>query len=108
VTDYRILNEEICSWQHRNFGVGSALVAVAGLGEEVGEVMRCAVKDHQGIRGTHEEWMTELGKELGDAYIKLVDVARYYGIDLDEAITNRWDVIRRRDWLADPLGHGIS
>lgn len=106
--DNKLLNLDIAAWVERNFGeTRSPLSVVGGLAEETGEVCRAAVKDDQGIRGTHEEWMEELQKEVGDVYIKLVDVATFYGFDLQDAIEKRWSSIRMRDWVKDPVGHGI-
>lgn len=96
------------AWVEHNFGRGNELATVGGLAEEVGEVMRAAVKRSQGIRGTREEWDAELRKECADVFIKLCDVAGFYGFALDEAIEDRWLVVRARDWKADPQGHGIG
>lgn len=96
------------AWVEHNFGHGNELAAVGGLAEEVGEVMRAAVKRSQGIRGTREGWDAELRKECADVFIKLCDVAGFYGFDLDQAIKDRWKVVGARDWKADPQGHGIG
>lgn len=108
VGNIRHLQEEISYWISRNFGNDNELATVGGLAEEVGEVCRAAVKRSQGIRGTREEWDAELRKEVADVFIKLVDVAQFYGFDLADAIAARWDTIKRRDWKRDPQGHGIG
>lgn len=107
-THIRLLQEDMADWQQRNFGDGDELSASVGLAEEVGEVCRAVVKRHQGIRGTREEWDAEIRKEVGDVFIKLVDVARTYRFDLADAIAERWGTIQRRNWKADPQGHGID
>ena len=107
-THIRLLQEDMADWQQRHFGDGDELSASVGLAEEVGEVCRAVVKRHQGIRGTREEWDAEIRKEVGDVFIKLVDVARTYGFDLADAIAERWGTIQRRNWKADPQGHGID
>ena len=96
------IQEECDVWVNRNFPNRSKAAVIGGLGEEVGEVLRACVKHDQGIRGTADEWMYELEKELGDVFIKLCDVANFYDIDLELAIVNRWHSVQKRDWVTDP------
>jgi NTP pyrophosphatase (non-canonical NTP hydrolase) len=101
---------EVEKWANHNFGDAAecpAIIAVVGLGEEVGEVQRALLKQHQKIRGTHEEWQTEIAKELGDVLIKIADVANRAGVDMLD-IVGRWHSIRSRDWKLDPLRGGQS
>jgi NTP pyrophosphatase (non-canonical NTP hydrolase) len=99
---------EVKLWTDHNFPGESLLSVTLGLAEEVGEVCRAVLKQHQGIRGTHEEWQEEIQKELGDVFIKLCHVATTAGIDFRGAITVRWADVRKRDWIADKTGHGIN
>lgn len=101
------IQSEIKNWVTYNFGSGTPMSAVVGLSEEVGELCRAILKQHQKIRGTHDEWQIEIAKEIGDAFIKLCDVASEAGIDLEYAIKSRWEIIRQRDFRKDPVGHGI-
>jgi len=106
----QIYQEDIWLWSEGNFGDAEecpSVVAVVGLAEEAGEVCRAVLKQHQGIRGTAEEWQAEIEKELGDVFIKLCDVASRSGIDLFEAIDARWHDVSQRNWKRDPKGHGI-
>ncbi len=100
--------EEVTAWVLRNFGNSNELATVGGLVEESGEVVRAAVKRSQGIRGTREEWDAELRKECADVFIKLCDVAQFYGFNLAEAVETRWRVVQQRDWKANPIGHGVD
>lgn len=95
------------AWSVRNFGELPQAVITLGLAEEVGELCRAVLKRDQGIRGTHEEWSAEIRKELGDCVIKLLDIAAYEGVDLTEAFYDRWGDVGRRNWVADPSGHGL-
>jgi NTP pyrophosphatase (non-canonical NTP hydrolase) len=106
--DLATLQGDISAWIAHNFPDRQPLGVVAGLAEETGEVCRAAVKMEQGIRGTREEWLGELGNELADVFIKLVDVADFYGLNLAVCIHNRWAVVRLRDWQADRIGHGVT
>jgi NTP pyrophosphatase (non-canonical NTP hydrolase) len=101
------VKEDVEAWMIRNFPNESRVSVTLGLCEEVGEVARAVLKQEQGIRGTWEEWDNEIKKELGDVYLKLMQVAMVCGFDLDEAIAQRWEVIRQRDWVRNPKGHGI-
>lgn len=119
------LQSAVARWLARNFPDRNPLTVVAGTTEEIGELCelidpvlakdlarhvarlsRAAVKLDQGIRGTREEWLAEIGKELGDVMVKMCDVADWYEIDLEAAIADRWNTIRARDWQADRQGHG--
>lgn len=102
---------EIDVWQHQQFrwrNGNSKLVAIGGLAEEVGEVARCAVKMDQGIRGDEDYWYKELRKEIGDVFIKLVDVCCEYNIQIIPAIHDRIVSILERDWNIDPQNGGQS
>jgi NTP pyrophosphatase (non-canonical NTP hydrolase) len=102
------LAAEIYQWSNHNFGDAVAcppVIAVVGLGEECGEVQRALLKQHQGIRGTWDEWQAELTKELGDVLIKVIDVANRAGITMD-TVLDRWNAIQQRDWKVDPLRGG--
>lgn len=107
MSDIRALQTAIAAWLKQNFPDRNALTVVAGTAEEVGELCRAAVKLEQGIRGTEAQWRAEIEKEVGDVFIKLADVADYYGIDLADAIVVRWASVRARDWRNNRKGHGM-
>lgn len=100
--------QEIKKWVDHNFPDEDLVCTVGGLVEEVGEAFRAIVKMRQGIRGTEEEWMAELYKELGDIFIKLCDISSYYKWELQDVIEDRWNVVKLRDWQEDKIGHGIG
>jgi len=104
-----IMQADVHRWEQRQPWAGDPPAIVAlGLGEEAGEVQRAVLKMHQGIRGTKEEWIEEARKECGDVFIKLCAVASSLGFDLGQAITERWEIVRERDWTANKIGHGIE
>lgn len=105
--DLEDLQCEVAQWTGRNFPDDNRETVVLGLAEEVGEMARAALKRHQGIRGTAQEWETELRKEIGDVMIKLVHVAHVWGFSLSEAVLDRWDVVSQRDFVTNPKGHGL-
>jgi NTP pyrophosphatase (non-canonical NTP hydrolase) len=116
MTSIRELQAEIAEWITRNFGNDSPLATAGGLGEEgsealeaamglaelaglqvtIGRVLRGAVKHSQGIRGTREDWVREIRKECADVFIKLTDVAQFYGFELEDAVTERWALVQQR------------
>lgn len=109
--DLTDLQREVVDWINKNFPPGNRrndFIVTGGLAEEASEVLRAGIKLHQKIRGTEEQWITEIRKEVGDVFIKLIDVADWYGFDLFDAIRARWEVIKTRDWNTDPKGHGIT
>lgn len=100
--------QQVAAWVAHNFPGTSNAERALGLAEESGEVCRAVLKLEQGIRGSRDEWLTEVAKELGDVFVKLCDVANAYGIDLEDAVAARWATVRARDWQADRVGHGIG
>ena len=106
--DLNRVHLEVPLWAEYNFPGRTPVDVTLGLAEEVGEVCRAVLKADQGIRGSREQWMAELKKELGDVFIKLADVAAIHDIDLEDAIVDRWAEIRRRDWQVDKIQHGIG
>lgn len=103
---FQDLQQEIGEWAARNFPItpeASALI----IAEEAGEVCRAVLKRFDGIRGTHGEWTEEIRKEVAEVFIALAKMAWAEGFDLEQAITDRWAVIRLRDWKKDKTGHGI-
>lgn len=99
--------EEVTSWADHNFPHETRISVVLGLAEETGELCRAALKQHQGIRGTTEEWDQEARKEIGDVFLKLLHVASVWGLDLEDAILDRWSIIKDRDFRRDQKGHGL-
>jgi NTP pyrophosphatase (non-canonical NTP hydrolase) len=107
VNTFSDLQWQVAVWTARNFPNEDRQTVVLGLAEEVGEMCRAAVKQSQGIRGTHAQWDAEMRKEIGDAAIKLAHVAEIWGFDLREAISERWAEVSQRDFVTDPIGHGL-
>lgn len=102
---------DVGRWADRNFRRldpdVDAVATTLGMVEEAGEVARAVLKRHQRIRGTSEEWIAEATKEVGDVVIKLADICYVLGIDFTEAVARRWERVRERDFVADPIGHGL-
>jgi len=105
IEDYQF---EVEKWVEHNFGKGTPMSAVVGLAEEVGELCRAILKQYQQVRGSYTEWQEEIKKELGDVFIKICDVANEADIDLSTGIKSRWTEVKKRDFKANPIGHGIS
>jgi NTP pyrophosphatase (non-canonical NTP hydrolase) len=108
VNEVKILQKQINDWHNKNFSDSNPMRNQLNLTEEVGELSRAIIKMEQGIRGTRADWLKEAYKELGDVFISLTNVAGALGIDLQEAITERWETISQRDWNADRIQHGIE
>jgi NTP pyrophosphatase (non-canonical NTP hydrolase) len=98
-------------WWARNFGHNPTDVpanSLLAIGEELGELYRCELKSAQNIRGTPEYWREETRKEIGDVLVTLAVYAYRKGIDLSDAIADRWDVVGKRDWQKDRLTGGCK
>lgn len=81
---------------------------IAGLAGTVGRVARAVGKIVDGIRGTRDEWLTELDRALADLTVGLLIAADITGIDLDDAVVARAAVVFAHDWTRDRIGHGMS
>ena len=101
------LQQEVDAWASRNFPTDTRETVVLGLAEETGELCRAALKRFQGIRGTQDEWYEEVRKEAGDIFLKLLHIASTWDFDLEEAVLERWETIKQRDFVKDPKGHGL-
>ena len=110
MVDIQDVQEEVAEWSGTNFPdthlstaalgtseeIGELAEAVLGLVAEYGKVARAIVKGQQGYRGSAQAWATELRKELADCFIKLCDVSTRSGVDLNDAVLNRWNVVQQR------------
>lgn len=99
--------DQVAEWANKNFPGETRETVVLGLAEETGELCRAALKRHQGIRGTAEEWEHEAWKEIGDVFLKLLHVCSIWGFDLEDAVRDRWVTISQRDFTVDPKGNGL-
>lgn len=98
---------DVTDWQRANFNQLGVAWTTLGLVEEVGELARALLKREEGIRGSYDEWSEEVRKELGDIFIKLLDVAQTLDYDLPTVAMLRWMVVRERNFRANPIGHGL-
>lgn len=98
---------DITVWMHRNLPNTTVDTRMHALTEEVGEVARCLAKMNDGMRGTREEWMAELHKEIGDVFITLVMLTSKLDLDFWEVVNERWETIRQKDLVKDPRQHGL-
>jgi NTP pyrophosphatase (non-canonical NTP hydrolase) len=105
--NFQLVLDEIDAWMHYNFPGETRVTAMLGLVEEVGELARAILKQNQGIRGTFEEWDEEIRKEIGDVMAKLEHVALLCNKDLVGVTWWRWKEVRQRDWIKNPIGHGV-
>lgn len=104
----RNMQASVAAWRSRQPWADEGPVETTlGLAEETGELCRAVLKMHQGIRGTRGEWMAEARKELGDVVIKACDVATVLGIDLVDAVDERWQQVSQREFGVDNRGHGM-
>jgi NTP pyrophosphatase (non-canonical NTP hydrolase) len=101
------LQREVAEWARHNFPNMERVLGVSAVAEEAGELLRAVRKQAQRIRGTRLQWDEEIMKEAGDVFIALCQAADTCEFDLDAAIRNRWAVVRQRDFVADPKGHGL-
>ena len=112
--DLEVMQSECAAWSDHNFDMPNlspedqrALIALTGVAEEAGEIVRAIRKLCQGIRGTRAEWIEEIRKEGGDVVIQLISGFNALGLDLNQAITDRWESVGARDWKAFPK-NGLS
>jgi NTP pyrophosphatase (non-canonical NTP hydrolase) len=98
---------EVGAFVRRNFDSMSPLERGLLLAEETGELCRALLKRHQRIRGSYEDWSGEVRKEAADVAIGLLALAYLEGFSLENAVAERWRHVSARDFVRDPIAHGM-
>ena len=93
------LQNEIETWQYRNFPNNKPYHPLLGLSEEVGELSHAHLKMEQGIRSSS---MYDKEDAVGDIGVYLIAYCALNNIDFANAITKTWDQVRQRDWKKYP------
>lgn len=90
-------------WSERNFGgkFGSGYRPLLGAMEELGELAHAHLKDEQKIR-THENHLLMKIDAIADVIIYLTDYCSNEGIDLEQALIDTWNEVKKRDWKKNP------
>ena len=94
------------AWIAHNFPDAPRALTALSVAEEAGELCRAVLKQAQGIRGRPEDWEKEIAKEIGDVIIAATWVATVCNLDLQTVLEHRWAEVVKRDWVANPTGHG--
>jgi NTP pyrophosphatase (non-canonical NTP hydrolase) len=98
----RQLQKEHAQWMRHNFGSPSAWMTVLGAVEELGELAGAYLKKAEGIRIT-EDYDATMKDAVGDIVIFLAGFCSLMSFDLQEVIMETWDVVKQRDYRADPV-----
>jgi NTP pyrophosphatase (non-canonical NTP hydrolase) len=96
------LQAEAKVWTDHNFPNAQPFEPLLGISEEVGELHHAWLKKFQGIRGTKSEHDSNMGDALGDIIIYMLHFANIEGFDLEFEVGKAWDIVRQRDWKANP------
>jgi NTP pyrophosphatase (non-canonical NTP hydrolase) len=80
------------NWEKEKFPkchyVGSPLVGINGMIEEVGELTHCVLKASQGIRGTLEEHKKSAEDAIGDIGIYFMSTCNAFGVKLSDIVAD--------------------
>jgi len=74
------IQADIRTWHDANYSQSTPEAALLGIGEELGELMRCELKQSNGIRGTFDSWQEEKKKEIGDVLISLLTFSGLHNV----------------------------
>ncbi len=99
------LQSEQRDWEARNFDLSGDHThrSLLGLVEEVGELSHAHLKFEQRIRNYDRDlYFAEARDAVGDIVIYLAGYCNRNGIDLDQAVTQAWNEVKARDWVAFP------
>ena len=96
------LQEELKPWQEHNFGSHPGWQPLMGAVEEIGELAHAHLKQTQGIRGTTEEHQAAKKDAVCDCIVFLADYCNQEGIDLNDALSETWAQVRKRDFKRFP------
>jgi len=94
-------------WSEWNFGNHPAWHPLLGIQEEVGELAHAFLKRTQGIR-KNQDHDAAIRDAVGDIVIYLMDFCSCEGIDLQEAVEDALDTVRKRNWKADPTSGEVK
>lgn len=95
--------DRVTKWMARNVPDSGVNEYGLLLSEETGEVNRALLKMTQRIRGTREQWMAELRKEVADVFFALQGLCVHAGLDLAEAVAVRWEQVADLDLTEERL-----
>jgi NTP pyrophosphatase (non-canonical NTP hydrolase) len=99
----RELQDQHAEWLSHNFPHQMPHQPLLGICEEVGELAHVHLKREQGIRRLGGDSGHDLTIDaLGDIFIYMMSYANSAHIDLEQAITDTWARVSKRDWEADP------
>lgn len=101
MTALQTLQNEIGPWALHNFGEQASYRPLLGVAEEVGELCHAHLKDEQGIRTT-EDHSEKKVDAVADIMIYLAHYCHLEGINLEQAISETWEIVKKRDWKKDP------
>ena len=104
--DFRQLQDEQRPWVARNFPGRPSWYPLLGVMEELGELAHAHLKQAQGIRYTPEEARAKKVDAVADIVTFLADYCSAEGIDLQAAVEETWQHVRKRDWASDPMTGG--
>lgn len=99
----------IKQWANKNFGVQDPIWPLLGVAEELGELCRCFVKRHGGIRGFNDpaKFESHAKDAIGDIFFFLVVLTSSMGWDINEIVNGVTNEVTKRDWKKYPV-NGIS
>jgi len=90
----REVQQEIHAWANRTFPKRTDYGAFTKLVmEEIPEL----------IQHKKEKGVKDIGPELADTFILLMDLAMMWGVDIPSALANKMEVNDRRMWNFDPV-----
>ena len=89
------LQKEIKVWAELNFPDSEDYLPLLGLQEELGELSHSFLKRHQQIK-MFEDHDAKIIDAVGDIYIFLAHFCIQQNINMENAVIDTWDKVRRR------------
>lgn len=101
---------ELSSWQDKNFPPTNSMELVVGMMEELGELAHAILKSRQKIRGYDEDRAkAEIADAFADVVIYGINLMSIEGLDAETAIRHTIDMVLSRDWVKYPqTGHPLE
>lgn len=92
------LQKEQKEWSIKNRLKGDGNLMLLGIMEELGELSHAHLKDKQGIR-TNEKHKEAKIDAIGDIVTYIAAYCNAENIDMEKAILDTWDTVKKRDWI---------
>ena len=108
--DFELMADVWCRWadyHKKKPAKNTGLSVIASLSLAASKIALAADRYDRSEGAARAAALRSVRRHTAKALIALGAVAEFYDFDLVAAGADHWAVLRHRDWVADPQGHGL-